>query len=71
MTSYTKRRSLGHFHVSDCLTNKRFHSYDFEFPSQRMQDCNTTCMVGIPADQNTFKMEVNWQYMKPLILNIG
>ncbi len=28
-------------------------------------------MVGIPADQNSFKMEVHMEYMKPCILNIG
>ncbi len=32
--------------------------------------CNIS-MVGIPADQNSFKMEVHRQYMKPCILNIG
>ncbi len=28
-------------------------------------------MVGIPADQNSLKMEVHRQYMKSCILNIG
>ncbi len=63
------------YHIWLCQQNQNYWCYLTTKGNKQLQaalfEDVAISIVGISANQNSFKMEVHRQYMKPCILNIG